>query len=150
MRLYRRIQIGNELRYYSRPLEDGEPPLRAKRRCNLLSEYCFDDFPREDYKNRSWKKHRKTQYKPKEIEKPKKHSKFRGHINPERLSHSTRHTWCLVPYWDYGETWKWRKNTIYYYEGCSNKKYQYISYNGQFIDKKGKVMPEPPSGWQRS
>lgn len=120
------------------------PPVRGRRR-NLPTWY--DDYMVSSNYNRNWKRHRKTQWKPKQEEKIKKHGKFRGHINPKRQSvRNTKHVWawsyCLVgrkwnpDRWGYSYCferqkgcwedvcdWKWRGKQPYmtYYEGESKE-----------------------------
>lgn len=86
MYYYRKIRTNNEHRYNSGyeadRYEDLDlPPVRAKRNNRNLPN-GWDDIEDSSYGDRCWKRHRKTQWKPKEEKKEKKHSKFRGHINP--------------------------------------------------------------------
>lgn len=59
-RYYRQIRTLNERKQATQV--DGEPPIRAKRKPNVLPT-GWDDFP--IHYQKSWKKHRKTQWKSK-------------------------------------------------------------------------------------
>jgi hypothetical protein len=79
---YRAIRTTSERRFVSGYEVDREeeeydvPPVRGRRK-HLPS--SWDDKCRSDYGNRSWKRHRKTQWKPKGLPREKKEGKFRGH-----------------------------------------------------------------------
>ena len=118
------------------------PSVRGSRR-NLPTWY--DDLITITEKN--WKRHRKTQWKPKEEEKVKKHSKFRGHVNIKlQAIYKTKHVWawdwCLIgrewnpDKWEYSYCfgkqkgcwedvcgWRWRGKQSYitFYEGESKE-----------------------------
>lgn len=113
---YRAIRTTNERRHVDgyevdRLEEEYDVPTTRGRRKHLPS--SWDDISRSDYGIRSWKKHRKTQWKTKELPKKKKESKFRGHINVRPMTRygkpiwayrytRTRHEWNPNGYrWEY-------------------------------------------------
>ena len=62
-RYYKRPRAMQEKRaYFHDEVAEYGIKLRVRRAAQLIK-YCWDDYPRSDFKNKNWKKHRKTQYK---------------------------------------------------------------------------------------
>lgn len=81
--------------------EDYDIPLIRRKRKNIPTWY--DDRGRSDYGHRSWKRHRKTQWKPKELPKKKKTSKFRGY-----REESSRYGWRGRQRFYKKRVWSWK------------------------------------------
>ena len=80
--------------------EDEDIPLVRSRRRNIPTWY--DDRPVAANEIRNWKRHRKTQWKPKELPKEKKPTKFRGYSEV-----STRWGWKGKQRFKKRRVWSW-------------------------------------------
>lgn len=94
--------------------EDGMIPRPRGRRRHIPT--AWDDIHTGKVQ-RSWKRHRKTQWKPKKAKKKKKNSKFRGHLHPRVRFQQSKRTWHYSPNIGWWCTYEW----IWYWEGEGKK-----------------------------
>lgn len=128
----RRHVDGYEVDRVELEAEYDVPKIRGRRK-HLPS--SWDDKCRSDYGIKCWKKYRKTQWKPKELPRKKKESKFRGHTS-------------IRPIFQDGPTvWAYEYVRVRHEWNPNGHRYEYKWVDGRFRTVREEGCWEPVYEW---
>lgn len=107
--------------------EDFPSPRRKRRHIRTL----WDDIWANT--QRSWKRHREAQWKPKKTKTKKKKSKFRGHLSTRTVDRRGKKHWHYSP--EIGRYYTYKR--VQYHEGVGDKQ---VEYYARIINQPWKVV----------